>query len=317
MKEIIYLDTELMNSMLAQLDEGIINSFSLEQWDQKVETAGQQTSRGKNAGLNASLQSGTGAVPGFNFNFGATRGNTGNETIHESTSILDSQKDILNKAFHDYALEILIKKLKQSDRLAELPNIKEGDILLVKSPYKFYDFDLLQNLVNVDLLKKIFLIDIDEKELEEAKKILKKSNRSQGELEKRIWAQTIVNKESAAQASVKQFNQISLMSNYFANALRGLSIIKAENNLGILKKDFLRESPEALSLRPDKSRNVKILMRVIGKKEKVFNGILDPQEMDINNFDIIPNMIFDILLGSFQILKEGDILVTPIAIFYE
>ena len=36
MKEIIYLDTEIMNSMLAQLDEGIVNSFSLEQSNQEI-----------------------------------------------------------------------------------------------------------------------------------------------------------------------------------------------------------------------------------------------------------------------------------------
>ena len=103
MKEIIYLDTEIMNSMIAQLDEGIVNSFTLEEANQESKTEGQQTVRGKNAGLRGSVNASTGLLPGGGLKLDASLGNNGNESTNESRTILEGQKDILNKAFHDHA----------------------------------------------------------------------------------------------------------------------------------------------------------------------------------------------------------------------
>lgn len=316
MKEIVYLDTDLMNSMLAQLEEGLITTISLEQNSQESETEGQQTTRGKNAGLNGQVKVGTGIFPGGELRLGASLGNNGNESTNESRTILEGQKDILNKAFHDYALEILIQRLEDSGRLKTGDDLKEGDLCMIESPYKFYDFELIQNLLDIEKIQKMLSSSFDEDDLAEAKKILKKTTPNAGNREKREWAATVVKTHENASAIAKSFRQMEMLSTYFTHALKGLSIVKAGNKIGVVKKDCLRESPVSLSLRPDKSRNIKILMRCIGIKGGVYTG-QDKPELQPQDFDAIPNMIFDIMLGSFNILKQGDALVTPIAIYYE
>lgn len=71
MKEFIYLDTDLMNSMLAQLDEGLVNNFSIETSDQETNSNSTQSTSGKNSGLTASIKVGTGLFPGGSLGAGA------------------------------------------------------------------------------------------------------------------------------------------------------------------------------------------------------------------------------------------------------
>ena len=177
MKEIIYLDTEIMNSMLAQLDEGIVNSFSLEQSNQESETEGQQSIRGKGAGFNGQVTAGTGALPGGKLSFGTHIGNTGNESTNESRTILEGEKDILNKAFHDYALDLLTNKLVEQEFLVHGPDFNEGDLFLGESSYRFYDFNLLRNSMDHEFMNEMMFsgihgLGIDYKE---AKKIVGKT----------------------------------------------------------------------------------------------------------------------------------------------
>ena len=60
MKEIIYMDTNLINSMLAQLDEGLTNSFTLESSSQQTDGETTQSSRTSNGHLNAGVKVSTG-----------------------------------------------------------------------------------------------------------------------------------------------------------------------------------------------------------------------------------------------------------------
>ena len=113
MKEIIYLDTEIINSMLAQLDEGIVNNFTLESSSQETQGEETQSSFGKNAGIGARIKLSTGIFPGGSATFRGNVGENGVESEKLSTTMLEGQKDILNKAFHDHALEILFTQLSE------------------------------------------------------------------------------------------------------------------------------------------------------------------------------------------------------------
>ena len=318
MKEIIYLDTEIMNSMLAQLDEGIVNSFSLEQSNQESETEGQQSIRGKGAGFNGQVTAGTGALPGGKLSFGTHIGNTGNESTNESRTILEGEKDILNKAFHDYALDLLTNKLVEQEFLVHGPDFNEGDLFLGESSYRFYDFNLLRNSMDHEFMNEMMFsgihgLGIDYKE---AKKIVGKTKPTAKEREQMEIAQNIVSANEQFKPIVNVFKQLNTLSTFASKLLEDLSVIKSDNKIGLVKKKYLRESPEALSFRTDKSRKIKFLIRVIGKKEIVYDGFNIPTFQE-DELDMIPNMMLDIILGSFKIIKKGDFIVTPIAIYYE
>lgn len=318
MKEIIYLDTDLMNSMLAQLDEGLVNSFSLEEAIQNSESEGQQTSRGKSAGLRGRLSVNTGILPGGGLSIDSSVGNSGNELIHESRTILEGQKDVLNKAFHDYALEVLYEKLQDEDFISHGPDLMEGDIFLGEASYRFYDFNLIKKSVDPELMSKLLLMDVENVDLNlsEARKLISKPNPTAKERDKLDIAVAVVNAHATADPILDVFKKLNILSSFASNMIEDLAIIKTDRNIGLLKKKFLRESSEALSFRTDNSRKVKYLMRVIGKKDQIYDGENIPVFLE-DDLDMIPNYVMDIILGSFNIIKEGDLIVTPIAIYYE
>lgn len=129
-------------------------------------------------------------------------------------------------------------------------------------------------------------------------------------------AQKIMATHKKVRSILKVFKQLNSLSVFASNLLEDLSVIKTVNTIGLLKRKYLRESPESLSFRTDKSRKIKFLIRVIGKKEIVYDGFNIPQFQE-EELDMIPNIMLDIILGSFKIIQKGDFIVTPIAIYYE
>jgi hypothetical protein len=319
MKEIIYLNTDLMNSMLAQLEEGLIVNYSLEQNSQESETEGQQTSRGKKAGLSGQLRVGTGILPGGEFRLGSNIGNDGNESSNESRTILEGQKDILNKAFHDYALDLLTNKLIEKDLLTgEDDEFQEGDLHLGESTYRFYDFDLIKKSIDSEALEGLMLSQVNSLGIEykEAKKLLAKSKPTAKDRELLESAELVVQAHNEVKPILDVFKMLNTFSSFASNVLEDLTVIKTNNKIGLLKKQYLRESTESLSFRTDNSRKIKYLVRIIGSKQKVYNEANIPL-FNENDIDKIPNLVMDVLLGSLKVLKKGDLIVTPIAIYYE
>lgn len=321
MKEIIYLDTDLMNSMLAQLDEGLIQNFSLEQGAQESETEGNQSTRSKNAGFKGSVNASTGLLPGGGLRLDASLGNNGSEGSNHSRTILESQKDILNKAFHDYALDRLTYKLTEGDYLVDGPDFKEGDLHLGEDTFKFFDFELLKNVIDHKSLQEIMLFTENSpiSGLTEALEIIgrkRKGKLTSRDQNKLGYAELIDENYENLLPIINLFKVLETFSTYSEKAFGNSSVIKIGNKIGFLKKNYLRDSSVTLSFRTDKSRNVKFLVRIIGVKDVVYNESKMPN-LGVGNLDQIPNLIFDVLLGSFEVIKEGDVLVTPIAIYYE
>ncbi|MGN8233194.1 DUF6414 family protein [Priestia flexa] len=303
MKEIIYLDTDLMNSMLAQLDEGLITSFSAEESMQEQDTEGVQDTKAVNGRLGY-----------LGFGVGAER----RKVNLESKAFLEGQKDVLNKIFDDYALDILANKLSENELLNTGPNFKEGDITLNESTYSFFDFELIKNVADNNSVQKFMLssvydIDLDYKQ---ASKLVKKTSHNTQEKGKLNDAQKVVEAHEIAQPLLNIFNQIGAFSSYTSQILGDIVVLKSDNQVALIKKKFLRVSSEALSFRTDSSRKAKLLVRVIGKKSIVY-GENNMPEFKPTDIAKIPNVMLDILLGAFEIIKKDDYLVTPIAVYYE
>lgn len=318
MKEIIYLDTDKINSMLAQLDEGLISNFSMEMSGQETKTNSNQISKGKNSGMSANIKVNTGLFPGGSLGAGASFGNNGSKNEIFTKTILEGQKDILNKAFHDYALELLIEKLETKKLFSDGEKFEEGDLYIEKSTFRFYDFNLLRDSMDLESMNKFMRSEIEDLDMSynQAKNLLKKINLTAKEREKIDAAKLIVSTTENTQPILGIFKQINTLGTLASKLLKDLTIIKSNNMIGLLKKEYLRESTESLSFRTDHSREVKMLIQVIGKKDTIFNGY-NMGTLSVNSLDLIPNMMLDILLGSFEILEVGDLLVTPIAVYYE
>ncbi|PAF34001.1 hypothetical protein CHH69_18170, partial [Terribacillus saccharophilus] len=173
MKEIIYLDVDTMNSMLAQLGEGLVTDFSLENQAQSSETAGQTSGTQKQSGIGGSAQADTGAAPGGRLRLSGKLGSVRTEETDSSSTFLEGQRDILNKAFHDYALDVLLEKLVENELLVDDQNMREGSLYFGESTFNFYDLDLIGTALDPKFFEEMSMISTDESVLtyEEAKKV--------------------------------------------------------------------------------------------------------------------------------------------------
>lgn len=311
MKEIIYLDTEIMNSILSQMDEGIINDFTEELQKQKTEVDNSQSVTKEHTDLKGSLFFG---IARFLSSIGVTE----EALTGASLSMLEGQKDVLNKAFHDHALNILIQKLEEEKLIKELDDINDGDIFLGQSEYILLDFSLLKKTLDAKFFETSIMFEFKESglDLNEARKLAKKSNPNAQEREKMTLARKMVQMHENNKPVYNLLEYMSEVSEFATGLLGDLAVFKASNEIGLLKKEYLRESIESLSFRPNTHRKVKYLARVVGKKEQIYDGT-DNTNIKEEKFDLMPNMMLDIVLDAFDLIKEDNYIVTPIAIYYE
>lgn len=323
MKEIIYLDTEIMNSLLAQLDQGIVDNYAVEESSATSEASSTSTDLGVQHGFNAGIKFDTGALPGGAASFGFNSGGKENEGQINSVEVTEGQKDLLNKQFHDYSLDILMMKLKNRDLIKD-KDIEEGDLIQSEGEFDFYDFSLINKAANAETWKEImswqsFGIERDftNKEAATIYDKLKKGN-SLTKKEERIKEEAVqVHKSNMEMKNTTEImKMLELHSSTTDKLFKDLTFVKTDNLVGLLKKDFLRESTESLSFRGKNTRKAKFLGRVIGVKTELIVGdnLGDFNPHEINR---IPNILLDILLGSFNILELNDILISPIAVYYE
>jgi len=312
-----------MNSLLAQLDQGLIDAFTLEEISQISQGTTSQSELGTKFGANADVEVGAGALPGGGFRLGFNAGGNESESEISSVEIIDGQKDLLNKRFHDHALNILIKRLQAEDIIVH-DDYNEGDLIKVTGDFDFYDFSLINVATNPKLWREIISWDDSNKSNiftpEEAKRVVEKlsSGRNLTKKEKTHKGEAI----RVHEINVETENIINVMKNLevFSSTaeklFKDLTLIKSNKLIGLLKKDFLRESTESLSFRGSNSRKATFLGRVIGVKDEIVDGT-NMDEFSPHELNKIPNIMLDILLGSFNIIENGDTLISPIAIYYE
>lgn len=314
MKEIIYLDTDIINSLLAQLEQGIVNNYAVEETTATSESSGSSTDSGVDSGLETAVNLG---LAKFNLKNDSRE----NESQISSVEVTEGQKDLLNKQFHDYSLDILMNKLNKENLIKE-KDFQEGDLIQTEGEFIFYDFSLISTASDPETWKE--MISWEEKETsitkKEAKRIYDKLNKGQTLTKKEEKNQNealLVHKRYMEVNDISEtMGKLEKFSSTTDKLFKNLTFTKTDNLIGLLKKEFLRESSESLSFRGKNTRKAQFLGRVIGVKNEIVDGSnlerFSPQE--INR---IPNMLLDILLGSFKILEIDDILISPIAVYYE
>lgn len=323
MKEIIYLDTEIMNSLTAQLEQGIINDYTKEHSSVSSESVSGESKTEEKSGFSASFKASTGAFPGGEIGFNGSLGSADSEGQGSSKGFTEGQKDLLNKKFHDYSLDLLIEKLEKGDLIKDHSSV-EGDIIKTKGAFDFYDFSLISVATNPDLWSEVMSWEDNSSETNlspsEAKRIYNKLNSGKNLTNKEETKQDEAIKIHENNMGIKEIvdimKKLEVHSSTIDKLFKDLTFIKTNNLIGLLKKDYLRESTESLSFRGSNSRKATFLGRIIGVKNNVTDGS-DMDNFSPHEINKIPNILLDILLGSFGIIKIGDTLISPIAIFYE
>ncbi|HEM5239024.1 TPA: hypothetical protein U1344_002151, partial [Streptococcus suis] len=117
MKEIVYLDTQMVNSVLAQLDQGLLLKNA-------VDTASTQTNSEEGGGVTTT--EGNGGI-----NFGISGAVKVSKSDIDKFNIVYSttNRELIETAMDDYSLDLLLEKLQEN--FAESIDVKEGSYIKI------------------------------------------------------------------------------------------------------------------------------------------------------------------------------------------
>lgn len=305
MKEYIYLDTDLLNSTLAQVDEGLISGFS------ESNESGENSYKGSNEttskGMEGILQVGARYVKEMS-----------NES---SVELTQSQSKALDYVLNDYAVDLLLERITGYDNFSsEISDAEEGYIVNFSGPFYLYDFQMIERITKPENINLLFE-ENDNKDIEKIKKqlpLLRKQQKNNPKAKKELRAleAQIKEVETKQNNSRNTFDILHKASVFADNILGGSIFIKSNQSLSLCKRDCFRLSQGQLAMLTETNRKINVLAIVSSIKERTHkDGKFD--ELKTHELNKIPSMFSDLFLSNFNMINEGDRILTPIALFFE
>lgn len=297
MKEIIYLDTKLVNSIIAQNDQGLVLKRAFDK--------GKTNSNSEETTQATSLSTSGGVTVGANFNVNRGESNTDKQSLVYS----ETNKELIEVATHDYALDILLEILKD-----EIVNdcADDGQFIQQNDRVTFYDFKKLYESMDTEKLK-LLMPDIFQS-VEKIEKELSKISKSN----KIKFEDKITKLQKQLDNSLpKIFKKLNTFSDYMVGLYDGAILAKINNTLSICEPENIRLKPSLLSIMNLSNRKATILGIVVAKESG--NSSIDNLQTDSANEVIsnVTNSFMEIVITSFDIASKGDYYVRPIAIYFE
>ena len=297
LKEIIYLDTKLVNSIIAQNDQGLVLKRAFDK--------GKTNSNSEETTQATSLNTSGGVTVGANFNVNRGESNTDKQSLVYS----ETNKELIEVATHDYALDILLEILKD-----EIVNdcADDGQFIQQNDRVTFYDFKKLYESMDTEKLK-LLMPDIFQS-IEKIEKELSKISKSN----KIKFEDKITELQKQLDNSLpKIFKKLNTFSDYMVGLYDGAILAKINNTLSICEPENIRLKPSLLSIMNLSNRKATILGIVVAKESG--NSSIDNLQPDSANEVIsnVANSFMKIVITSFDIASKGDYYVRPIAIYFE
>ena len=297
LKEIIYLDTKLVNSIIAQNDQGLVLKRAFDK--------GETNSNSEETTQATSLNTSGGVTVGANFNVNRGESNTNKQSLVYS----ETNKELIEVATHDYALDILLEILKD-----EIVNgcADDGQFIQQNDRVTFYDFKKLYESMDTEKLK-LLMPDIFQsiEKIEKELSKISKSNKIKLEDKKTELQKQLDN------SLPEIFKKLNTFSDYMVGLYDGAILAKINNTLSICEPENIRLKPSLLSIMNLSNRKATILGIVVAKESG--NSSIDNLQTDSANEVIsnVANSFMEIVITSFNIASKGDYYVRPIAIYFE
>ncbi|MGM0258252.1 DUF6414 family protein [Enterococcus sp. AZ102] len=304
MKEHIYFDRALINSSLAQIDEGLLTKAIAGQTtaDTSQEDGGHEITNGGSGGVKAAI-------------FNAEGQYSKKEIDKFSTVYSRGNSELIETALDDYSLDILIDKLEELSILKkDLDTLEDGNIFISTNSFSIFDFTQLKDSVKRKNLEYILKSPV---EVEEAKTELAKLNANKGSRlkhEKRIKQLELYLKLNDP---FKNYGYVSQFAEYASILFPNTILFRIGQVLAFCDFDFLRIKPSLLTFLAQTTRKITILGIVTTKR----NDSLVPKEGMQLSSDIIASsasaILSDILLDKYELAPVGSYFVRPIAIYFD
>lgn len=172
LKDYIYLDRELLYSIVAQLEQGVITKSSYSTNSSKSTTTN-----------NSEDETLSGGVSLINVLKGSM---STKESTGTSSALTDGQSEVIDNELHDSLVDLLISKHKSIFKI-DLDSSNTGEFVSFGSTFKPYDFDMLSLISEANLIPK-FWEDSNNHERDKQVEIYKEAGMSQNKISSYINA---------------------------------------------------------------------------------------------------------------------------------
>lgn len=315
MKEIIYLDNTLVNSLLAQFDKGVLS--------RKINSTGSELKSNHTDSKTNEFSGGVSSAVSMSYMKNKS------ESDASSSSKNDNESQELES--NDYKLDMLLERIDDE-------NTGNINILHNDGNIRLYNFKRLEKVMNdgiIDIFSEDHFFNLIIKDKIDK---LKESDEYQNSKRKSPKKKAIDNeinklKKSYREVDSDTFNNIYAVRTFakMGDALYPDScLVKIDNCLMICPKDNFRANEATLSLFNKSEKEAKSISIYLYKRntdDSIYSKT-DEDDKGNNGEEITelsveqvaseaPTMITDLLLDNFKLSKSGDIIAIPIAIYFE
>lgn len=294
MKDYIYVDTDLATSYFAQMNQGAITKtlFNNENSELHTTNGGEQSKKHTKAGVTT----------------GVTIAHDHEKTEIDtfSKAILKNNTETVENVLHDYLIDILLNSISSKS----IDEAADGDFIVHKGKVKIYDFETSKETVTTEFMKTIHsLSDNSKEELDELNRLESKSRRvkiSVSEEQKiaKIKSDLGLSGIELAEGSFKMLDKL------FPDTI----LIKVGNTVSLCDKTKFRLLRNHLSPLNSSTREITVFGRILSKVSQ------DDTEIPTNSLEILSKastFFPEVVTSNFEIKKDGDYNVRPIAIYFE
>lgn len=323
-KAILYLNTNLVNSLLSQHNGGLVSGVNTENSTNKKMHNSSKTGGKTSATVGAEASAGLGKLlSSFNASVdGKIMGEIDGEKAR-SKELSEGQKDIINKTFHDYSLNILLEDLSDMIK-STIDDTKIGDLVQLRAESKLYDFELLSELIKTSNVNGSTEMEEIEDDINRFKLLNNLNFKMVEELfEYDRLGVPYTNKQKkyyeGHQEVIEEYRELyeefitekrGLQNiNILHGYLDGISLLTVENSVSLIEKNYLYEPSKVMGFRANDKQKINIVGRVINITENDYGEITE-------DLSTLPLRMIERLLKMIQIINVGTRIIEPIAIYY-
>ncbi len=297
MKQFIYLDTDIVNSIIAQKEKGLV----LETASEHEDTAGKENTKTGNISLDGFV---SGGIWKFAQAQAELNGTGGLELNSHSQTVL---KEIATKTLHDAAFDIAYEQIKAEYGTAPT-DADLGSFVELTQFFDFVDLEYIENLFSdknsfLDFMKKT---DKEKIEAQTANEISVNLNREQrrkngNELGNRV--------QELVDANNKQYENMSDM----VKAMRQIvpykrMLVSSDGYLIPLEDKYFRDNPQTMGFKHGG------YVTCVGYITNVIGETSTPNSDNI--FAQLQYMVNQVLISILPTKEKDLFVVHPIAIYY-
>lgn len=322
LKEFVYLDTNFLHSFMAQTNSGLptLTSSEYQESEQKTSTTGKTGESTHQIVGEVTLGEFDVVVfksPTAKAQYTHVNRQGNNSSI--SLAQLEAGKEIISKQLHDNALGDFEVYLEENHKLkiAEPTSfLNPGEYFKVSGVFQIVDLSFYKRALSKKMIDRFVINAIAMERDSELEKVEKEGlNASQ----KSIKTKEIRNHyDRVIKQNNELFDMISDVLDYISTLLPTDSYIKIGRYVAPIKPEFLRESSNTLSFKYGSKSPMRITM--IGKITRVYDNLISsgvgPGANIHETMQLFSASVEQFLMQT-DLLRTGDLIVSPIAIFFE